>query len=125
MRNVIIGGILLLGGSIAHAGFKQDQPVVLSANTFSGQIGSARAATDSNEYIGCYIHSFVKQPAMAVCFATDASGAHKMCVSSDPAVVQAVTAMTSSSYISVYFDNDANCGEILVSTNSWLRPATP
>jgi hypothetical protein len=105
----------------ADAGSKLSFPVAFGSNYAYGAIGSARASTDSVQYIGCSSYG-----TSGACVAQDATGSNwKMCAWSSAAAAAAVHSIGPHSYIVFYWDTSGNCTNVYVSNYSYQLPATP
>lgn len=115
-----IAGALLTWTLYAAAGHKQNDEVSVGANWGSGSLGSARASSDSNQYIGCQSYG-----TYGWCHAADAFNNTKACFWSSAQHAAAVHSIGPQSYLYFSVDSGGNCEYIYVSNYSFFLPATP
>ncbi len=118
---VILGTI---GIPTTHAGSKISQEVVIyeyrngTAGGAYGSIGSARNSNDGDQMIGCSLWAYKGEITRVICSAIDRNRNYVSCSSSDWRLIQAVTAMTSNSYISFGWKNYSDCWRIQIGNTS-------
>ncbi len=87
-----------------------------------GSMVGARYSADNNQFIGCSIRVPPNQPLGIECLALDSASHYLPCLSDDPKHVEAVQAMTDSSYI--YFEVDrtrrTTCSVVAITDGSRL-----
>ncbi len=122
---------LSLAGTAAWAGAKTVVPVTISPSAsttwVSGTIGSARNSANTNETIGCalYAYSNVSAPSSIQCYARNAAGTYISCTSTAPALVNAMSAITSDSYITFVVDTSGSCTHVYINNSSYFEPKAP
>jgi hypothetical protein len=120
VRQVVLIVLALCGSvSDAGAGAKWSNTVYISGTSASGGLGSARASSDSNQYIGC--ETIVNY---GYCYVQDASGTSRSCAFGS-AMVPLVMTITESSYLYFSWDTSGNCNYLHVENASALLPLTP
>jgi hypothetical protein len=135
IRTIVLSFAVVIVGGVAHAGLLQHQPVVLASDHFSGSVGDVRASSDSSSLVGCGVYggsgpslfnpNDPSDQSYVYCYANDASGASKFCLSGDPNLVAAVNGITSISELDVWFDSKGQCTQIYVEHASSFTPMTP
>jgi hypothetical protein len=127
MKRKILGflgaaGLLTLAVT-ASAGYRSTNPVYvsLSGRYAYGSLGSVRASSDVNEYIGCSLNSNG-----AICCRAADSTAYQVpeCCTSNPstAMQTAVSSLHGDSYLYFTWDANWNCNYIYVENNSMFLP---
>jgi hypothetical protein len=116
----------LLAGTAA-AGAKTKAPVWIQSDGLqaSGSPGSARNSTDTVQQIGCTVMGYSNEGAINVsCHAVDSTGRQAGCYTQYPTQVMldAVRAISDSSWIWFATDADNQCTMILTSTSSVYEP---
>lgn len=127
MQNkLVIVAILALSGASALAGFKQNPPVIVSGNSIYGPMGTARASSDSIQYIGCELLASLTY-AFATCSGRTSTGITFTCWTEDEALMKTVAAMTDGAYITFAVDaaDPSECNYISVRTSSRYAPPVP
>lgn len=113
---------LAIGAGVcpAFAGSRIVVPVAIndSAHYAEGTIVDARASTDGNQMIGCLFGTTA-----ATCFAITASGASKVCSTSDVNQLNAIRAIEPESMIRFYWNTDGTCSYLLIENSSRVKPA--
>ena len=119
-RIAAVAGICTLLLTQAMAGDKYVETVIVGATYFSGSMGSARASSDSVQYIGC----FMVNGEGGNCYARDAAGTTKMCYWTNPNFLRTVESINPASSIYVTFSKGI-CTYINVGNFSFNRPMSP
>jgi hypothetical protein len=122
---------IALATTTAFAGAKWSYPVTISTfegvSFVGGQLGSARASADTNQFLGCESASSNTQTFIS-CFGRNAAGVQVYCYNRVNAGMRdAVAAITPSSYISFQTDpaDGTKCAMVQVQTSSAFLPPTP
>jgi hypothetical protein len=109
----------------AHAGFKANDPLVVTSSSAKGAAGTVRATADSVQYILCQVEAevFDGEPFNHVlCIAKTAAGVVRACASGAQPFVQAALSISGDSWIEWEQDENAQCTRLLVENGSHLRP---
>jgi hypothetical protein len=126
MKRIFAASVLTLAAGAASAGWYRPFPVTIDfdGRFASGDMNAARTAENPTEFIGCGVRHFAGGTAYAFCQAgfSEAEGQFALCTSFDPALVDAVKAIASFSYIQFGWDADFNCTQIGNSTQSFYLP---
>jgi hypothetical protein len=122
---ISIGCLVSLDGT-SLAGERDNFPININiaSRVADGQMGSVRASPDAFQVIGCGL-GFGGVSPIASCHASDAAGTSIMCTSTDPGIVQVISALTPSSFIEFFWDDAGNCTTVAISTDSAGLPPTP
>ena len=131
IRHVIFASICFLGvAGVAHAGFKQQNPVSIDLiNRFAqGSFGSARNSQDGQQSIDCAITSYKRTilESQVVCNAQNALGQTVFCTA--PAsgnLIEAMAALDSDSFLHFAYDANGTCTTINVINGSSFEPKLP
>jgi hypothetical protein len=117
----------LLTARVSSAGFKSDSQVYVStASTIAiGAMGSARAAADATQYIGCINEGYSTGTQYILCFARNSAGAYGSCTSSDPRLISAAASITSSSFLEFAWNSAGTCTFLEVMDTSYFPPVVP
>lgn len=120
----LIGLALAASATTAVAGSKLRFEVMVTATSAQGSMGSARASSDSNQFIGCTV---VGGPfgTGGSCAAVDRAGVFKTCsvpAASAATMLPAIEAIGSASYIAFSFDASGNCTSVQASNLSYIAP---
>ena len=135
MKRLIGLGAALIGltcVTTADAGHKAFQQPVLVTNTAAariayGQVGDARASSDTVGYIGCGVRATATAKTLT-CSARSATNVNALCSSTDPNLISVFSAVTSYSTIAFEWDTATptpNCTMLDVGNYSHYRPMTP
>jgi hypothetical protein len=113
--------------STALAGYTSYSPVAISGNFASGGLGDARASASRNEHIGCNTFGWSDSThGHAFCWARSAASEQKVCVSTNPSIVQAASAVGTASYLNFLVDEKTGqCLQLDVQNDSSSRPMVP
>jgi hypothetical protein len=119
---IAVASSLVTFTALAFAGDKNSYPVYISTSSSyaGGQIGSARASSDSAQYIGCSSYG-----SYGSCYAEDASYNWGGCQWSTAAQAAAVSSITPMSYVGFTWDSSGNCTSLYVETYSYFLPPVP
>ena len=115
---------LLASPLVAVAGYKGKWFVGIDTvhRHATGAIGSARNSLDSVQYIGCGVTSSVGSPRSGICIARDQNGNMASCWSEDPGVLEALTSLSTDSYVEFHWDDLGSCTTIHLAVLSHLEP---
>jgi hypothetical protein len=107
----------------AHAGYRYNYPIVVSlAGRYAyGALGSVRASSDANSYIGCSLNS----AGAIYCQAADATASQvpSCSVASPTALMQStVASIKGDSYLYFTWDSNWQCTYIYVDNDSQYLP---
>jgi len=107
--------------SQAWAGAHFAHEVAVSDAYIRGGLYTASGASDTKQYVGCYINALSSSSAV-VCVGRDSSGTTKTCIDSSPnqAKLNAVAALSDSAYLYVSISN-GSCERITVHANSAFK----
>jgi hypothetical protein len=78
----------------------------------TGSIYDARASNDSTQYIGCESSTTVGIPTTGWCVAQNRAGRSVSCSTQDPAVIAAIRAVNSISFVRFQIDHLGNCWQV-------------
>lgn len=111
--------VLSFSASTVWAGAYFNHQVSFGDNYLHGNVYSATNASDTVQYIGCYINAF-ETTATVICVARNSDGGTKTCLNTSPneATLNAVSGINNTSFISATIDDSGRCTRILVHTNS-------
>jgi len=109
----------------AYAGLKVNSPAMVSPTFAIAGMSDTRASNDVNADVGCTVAHIAANAIIAFCSISDATGATKTCVSSDPTMIQSVASITANSTIRMIFDASGNCTQLYIDNYSAYRPITP
>lgn len=127
--NLMVAGAVgaLLAGTAAWAGYKSTYYVGVDTTSREayGSFGSARASADSVQYIGCAVQGFSNGTNYVLCQARNANNVSAYCSSSEPALVNAATALSDGSYMYLNWDANGTCTYLYVSNASQWAPRQP
>ncbi len=115
----VLGLALFTTSLPTWAGQVNQLQVTVSSGFASGSMVGARNSGDSQQYIGCEV---INNGTFVICQAADKTGKPSACASNDLRYVQALKAVTDSSFL--YFSwnpSFAPCTSLLVSNNSLFR----
>lgn len=118
-------GVVVLGtGTLAWAGYKVPIAVQVDAPTrFAyGALGTAHNNTNTIEYIGCKVTTYMSGSATLTCSARDSGSEFGSCTSSAPALVEAARSISSDSYIRFTWLSTGECATLEVQHYSDLEP---
>jgi hypothetical protein len=105
--------VLGLAGAVAHSGYKQTNTVLVNdvGREATGSFGSARNSADSNQRIYCWVSTYAPGPSATTgaCSAESAGGTEGMCVTQDPALLDAIRAVNSDAFLRFRWDTDGQC----------------
>lgn len=121
---MMLGAAVLGLGTLAWAGYKVPIAVQVDPATgwAYGAIGSARNSTNSVEYIGCRVMTYMSGSATVTCSARNASSKFGSCSSSAPGLVEAARSIASDSYIRFTWLSTGECATLEVQHYSDLEP---
>jgi hypothetical protein len=125
---VVLAAIGLVGDR-ASAGYKGDSDLFLNTSSSNGSaggtLGDVRNDGDPTAYIGCYTYSLEGVGTeYGSCYAS--SGIiYKQCLTTDPAIIATIGAITPISEIYFSWDYYANCTYLSVTNWSYNTPMTP
>lgn len=127
----LVGVVTLLGG-VAHAGYKANIPVWVSADRLAaeGVVGDARNSGNSVEYIRCQtwaMGSVDDGSGIIECYARTAAGRDAYCVAQDSSgwPLGALSMISDSPYLSFTVDASGHCLSIGSSVASSAMPKRP
>jgi len=143
-RNLLLGclvvGTVGMVATAAKAGYKQTTPVSIGtvlynpgtgvpvpATQVTGGLGSARAASDTTQYIGCstnYDSNTAGGLGQAQCFARDAAGNTAACTATGSDFRAAVRSITSQSYLA-FTILGSTCVQLYITAQSDIAPTAP
>lgn len=105
----------------AIAGTKTNAQVFIndSAQSASGSLSSARASSDTLQFISCELYG---SSGSILCRARNSAGTLRTCSTTDPALVKAVQMINSASYVTFWWDNSGYCSNIFVRNGSNYLP---
>lgn len=115
-KAAILGTALLLNGT-AWAGAKYTPQVSVTATAAWGSMVGARYSSDNVQRIGCSLSGGVTQGSI-FCSARDKNGLNLSCSSTDSWKLEAVQAITDSSYIYFTTNNYGLCTNLSVQNDS-------
>ncbi len=119
---------LALVSASAFAGMTQPQVVQIDMDARSalGDMVTARTANNDVEFIGCGIRHIDDGAGgafeLGFCQAADADGEQITCFSQNPGLLDAIAAITDSSFITFGWDEMENCIRIGTSAQSFYLP---
>lgn len=122
---VVVFGVVLMAG-VSSAGFTYDDPVYINTSTMyaQGSMGSARAASNTVESIGCVVEAYPGYSVTVTCYARNSAGTSVSCTSFDPALANVATAIADSSEVTFTWNSSGYCTLLEVNTFSHYRPKT-
>ena len=115
----------------AHAGLKEAAYDVFVFNgqgwSFAyGALGMARNSSDSQQYAGCQVETRLSTGVLSAnCFFASPKGEYGYCYTDNPAATQALSGMSSDSYVQVEWDGNGRCTSIRVRNASYHAPKAP
>ncbi len=120
----ILGVAAVCVGSFAWAGYQVSVGVQVDAATrwAYGALGSARNSSNSTEYIGCRVTTYLSGSATVSCYARAPSNEYGSCSTSAMSLVEAARAITSDSYVRFTWLSTGECASIEVYKNSFYEP---
>ena len=128
-RNMVLAAIVLgLASGAALAGYVQPQPVLIDLvnRTAIGDMLSARNADNDLDLIGCGVRTFDigggSSLSLGFCSAGDTFGAQISCTTENPALIDAIHAISDYSFITFRWDENFQCTAVGNSTQSFYLP---
>jgi hypothetical protein len=123
-----IAGLLVVSGARGGTQYGFSGTYVNTSSRYAyGQAGSARASSNSNEYLGCV--TYVSGTALSgYCRASDPSGNAAYCYFPSSGAAQFAQAAATASVNSYYYfswDTNSNCTFLEVDNTSYWLPLTP
>lgn len=95
----------------------------------SGSLGLVRNTADTVQVIGCVVEGVrgtgagVAGTLSTHCYATDANGTSRNCISTDPELAAAALAVKSDSFVEFHWNGSVNtCVRIIANNDSLFRP---
>lgn len=118
--------VLTMSG-IAAAGFRSAYQVQVNTDTRQawGSLGTARASSDSNQYISCSVYGYSSSAGSARCEARTATNVRATCYSSNPSIIQAIAALDGDGYVLFNWDTSGSCTYVATSSGSLWAPKAP
>ncbi|MBA3499754.1 MAG: hypothetical protein M4D80_20610 [Myxococcota bacterium] len=124
MKNLVALAFLAGGLSIATAGMKSGSPVWvnLSYNYAGGSLGMARNGPDTVQYIGCSVFANPGSR-FGVCYAVDAAGTYRSCMTTDAFMLAAIDALPSDGSLQFGWNATSNnCNFVGADNYSYNEP---
>ncbi len=125
-KSLVSATALLLFSSVASAGLALPLPVQIdfAGRTAIGSMYAARTSANAFEYIGCGVRFGVAGPIFAFCQAGLGEAAEQQfaCITTEPALIEAIHAISAFSLIVFAWDEEDNCTRIGNSTQSFYLP---
>ena len=118
--SIILFFSLFASTTFLHAGMKIDREVIVGPTYARGALSSARASSDTTQYIGCRV-STSSTTFGTFCFARDAAGAVKTCTSTSPNLAQAAYSLSDASEV-LFFVSGGTCTSIYAYNSSYFLP---
>ena len=130
MRKLLIASLVLTGlftAGVASAGYKSDYQVYVSTSSMIalGALGSARNASDTNEYIGCANEAYSSGYQYVVCFAANSAGTYGSCTSTDPHFMAVAQSVSGDSFLEFSWNSSGTCTFIESEAVSYYPPKQP
>jgi hypothetical protein len=89
---------------------------------FGGTVTGARYSSDSVQEITCQVYQYLGSTPSAGCYARDAAGTYRSCVTTDPGLISIAATVNSTSFIDVTFNSNGQCNYISVQNGSLGLP---
>jgi hypothetical protein len=125
MKTPIVTLALLAAAATAVAGTRNNvSSVVVGPGYASGALATARASSDSTQYIECQRFASTTYR-VATCYARDAGGKSAMCTSTSPTIIAEASAIKGDSYLEFEWDASGNCTVLRVIDSSQFAPKGP
>jgi hypothetical protein len=123
MKKIVVILGLLFTAISAHAGARWGLAVGVGTTWAWGSMGTARASSDSNQYIGCatYASSTLHY---ATCYARDAAGTYGTCRTYEDRLIRVAETAGSDSVLE-FFWTGSTCTSIRVTNDSRYSPRQP
>ncbi len=126
IKYLVSATALLLFSNVALAGLAAPLPVQIDfdARTAIGDMYTARTSENAFEYIGCGVRYGAAGPIFGFCQAGLGEAAEQQftCITTEPAIIEAIHAISAFSFIIFAWDVDGNCTRIGNSTQSFYLP---
>lgn len=126
LRHLVPAAALSVLATVASAGFVQPAPVTIdfTNRVATGDMYTARNSVNAFEFIGCGVRYNSAGLTSAFCQAGlgEADSQKITCFTTNPALVEALRAISAFSFITFSWDADGNCTRIGVSTQSFYLP---
>jgi hypothetical protein len=119
-----VAGVLCASAAYAGYQYAGGTPSITSTSAIA-ILGSTRASADNTAYAGCTVRGTSTGSSIGWCDFVDAGGTSKTCSFSDPAMIQAVTAMTPYSAVRAFFTASGTCTSLYIDNYSFYLPLTP
>ena len=102
------------------SGTKYNVQISTASSLAVGSLAEARLSSDANEYIGCTMQGQSLIPAgnVVLCEANTSTNTYKMCTTTAPWAIAAVSALNNNSVLQFQWDSAGTCTEIDVRNDS-------
>ncbi len=115
----VLAAVLSLWAAAAQAGNDGNFQVVIddvNKQAF-GTLVATRRSADTVQKLGCTIRTD-----NALCYATNAAGVYRTCMTTDPGLIAAARSLSSESYLWFVWNAAGSCTSIVVGLGSQYKP---
>lgn len=119
MGRMLAMGLMLSAATTTQAGYDGNFPVVIddAYRQAFGTLVATRRSADNVQKLGCTIKSD-----NVLCYATNAAGVYRTCLTTDPALMAVARSLTSESYLWFIWNTAGTCTSITVGLGSPYKP---
>ena len=116
---MLLAAVLSLFAATTQAGYDGNFPVVIddAYRQAFGTLVATRRSADNVQKLGCTIKSD-----NVLCYATNAAGVYRTCLTTDPALMAVARSLTSESYLWFIWNTAGTCTSITVGLGSPYKP---